>query len=142
MSNLQSSLCPQCWLNQKMITTLLTISLHFSGKLGLYFTSVFFFFFWINVKSLKVYICDNIYIQWSLGKKIHGIVIISLLFIGPGMLCFWHPRCQGIPYFFAVESVLDQILMGYICHIKSWPILLDLPHTYYLSHLSELKKKI
>lgn len=44
-------------------------------------------------------------------------------------------------YFFIVESSFDQILMGYICHIKSWRIPLDLPHTYYLSHLSELKKK-
>lgn len=30
--------------------------------------------------------------------------------------------------------------MWRVCHIKNWPIVLDLPHTYYLGHLSELKK--
>lgn len=38
------------------------------------------------------------------------------------------------------ESAFDQILMGYVCHIKNWHIALDLPYTYYLGHLSEFKK--
>lgn len=39
----------------------------------LYFTLVFFVK--INVRSLKIYICDNIYIQLILRRKICGIVI-------------------------------------------------------------------